>query len=57
MLYYSTINDLLKNSLYQNLTFSSLREYLRYEDKNSMRFSILNTPQDIKDGQCLCPMW
>lgn len=25
--------------------------------ENSMRFSILNTPQDIKDGQCLCPMW
>lgn len=33
-------NDLLKNSLYQNLTFSALREYLRYEDKNSMRFSL-----------------
>ncbi|MGJ0308730.1 asparagine synthase (glutamine-hydrolyzing) [Aliarcobacter cryaerophilus] len=33
-------NDLLKNSLYQSLTFSALREYLRYEDKNSMRFSL-----------------
>jgi len=33
-------NDLLKNNLYQNLTFSALREYLRYEDKNSMRFSL-----------------
>lgn len=32
--------DLLKNSLYENLTFSALREYLRYEDKNSMRFSL-----------------
>jgi len=32
--------NLLKNSLYQNLTFSALREYLRYEDKNSMRFSL-----------------
>ncbi|MGJ0302816.1 asparagine synthase (glutamine-hydrolyzing) [Aliarcobacter cryaerophilus] len=33
-------SDLLKNSLYQNLTFSALREYLKYEDKNSMRFSL-----------------
>lgn len=33
-------SDLLKNSLYENLTFSALREYLRYEDKNSMRFSL-----------------
>ena len=33
-------NNLLKNSLYQSLTFSALREYLRYEDKNSMRFSL-----------------
>ena len=32
--------DLLKDSLYENLTFSALREYLRYEDKNSMRFSL-----------------
>lgn len=38
--YKNKFNDLLKNSLYQNLTFSSLREYLRYEDKNSMRFSL-----------------
>jgi len=33
-------NNLLKNSLYKNLTFSALREYLKYEDKNSMRFSL-----------------
>ena len=33
-------NNLLKNSLYQSLTFSALREYLRYEDKNSMKFSL-----------------
>lgn len=32
--------DLLKNELWSNLTFSALREYLRYEDKNSMRFSL-----------------
>lgn len=32
--------DLLKNDLWNNLTFSALREYLRYEDKNSMRFSL-----------------
>jgi asparagine synthase (glutamine-hydrolysing) len=32
--------NLLKDSLYKNLTFSALREYLRYEDKNSMRFSL-----------------
>lgn len=32
--------DPLKNSLWQDLTFSALREYLRYEDKNSMRFSL-----------------
>lgn len=25
--------------------------------KNSMRFSILNTPKDIKGGQCPYPMW
>jgi len=32
--------NLLKNSLYKSLTFSALREYLKYEDKNSMRFSL-----------------
>jgi len=36
----SRFRNLLKNSLYQSLTFSALREYLRYEDKNSMRFSL-----------------
>lgn len=30
----------LSNSLWNSLTFSALREYLRYEDKNSMRFSL-----------------
>jgi asparagine synthase (glutamine-hydrolysing) len=30
----------LKNSLWNSLTISPLREYLRYEDKNSMRFSL-----------------
>lgn len=30
----------LKNSLWNSLTFSALREYLMYEDKNSMRFSL-----------------
>lgn len=30
----------LKNKLYSNLNFSALREYLRYEDRNSMRFSL-----------------
>jgi asparagine synthase (glutamine-hydrolysing) len=33
-------NNLLKDSLWKSLTFSALREYLRYEDKNSMRFSL-----------------
>jgi len=33
-------NNLLKNSLWNSLTFSALREYLRYEDRNSMRFSL-----------------
>jgi asparagine synthase (glutamine-hydrolysing) len=33
-------NDLLSDNLWSNLTFSALREYLRYEDKNSMRFSL-----------------
>lgn len=33
-------NNLLKNSLWTSLTFSALREYLRYEDKNSMKFSL-----------------
>jgi asparagine synthase (glutamine-hydrolysing) len=33
-------DSLLKNSLWNSLTFSALREYLRYEDKNSMRFSL-----------------
>lgn len=33
-------SDRLKNSLWSGLTFSALREYLRYEDKNSMRFSL-----------------
>jgi len=32
--------DLLKNSLWNSLTLSALREYLMYEDKNSMRFSL-----------------
>ena len=32
--------NLLKSSLYSSLTFSALREYLRYEDRNSMRFSL-----------------
>lgn len=32
--------DLLKNSLWNSLTVSALREYLIYEDKNSMRFSL-----------------
>jgi len=32
--------NLLKNELWKSLTFSALREYLRYEDKNSMRFSL-----------------
>ena len=30
----------LKNALWNSLTFSALREYLRYEDKNSMNFSL-----------------
>lgn len=33
-------NNLLKNRLWNSLTFSSLREYLRYEDRNSMKFSL-----------------
>jgi asparagine synthase (glutamine-hydrolysing) len=33
-------SNILKNSLWNSLTFSALREYLRYEDKNSMRFSL-----------------
>ena len=33
-------DDLLKNGLWNSLTFSALREYLRYEDRNSMRFSL-----------------
>jgi len=37
---YKQYKNLLKNSLYQSLTFSALREYLRYEDRNSMRFSL-----------------
>ncbi|AII13932.1 asparagine synthase (glutamine-hydrolyzing) [Campylobacter iguaniorum] len=37
---FNKFRDLLKNNLYQNLTFSALREYLKYEDKNSMRFSL-----------------
>jgi asparagine synthase (glutamine-hydrolysing) len=32
--------NLLKNGLYQSLSYSALREYLRYEDRNSMRFSL-----------------
>jgi asparagine synthase (glutamine-hydrolysing) len=36
----SPFKGVLKNSLYKNLNFSALREYLRYEDKNSMRFSL-----------------
>lgn len=32
--------NLLKDDLWNSLTFSALREYLRYEDKNSMRFSL-----------------
>ena len=30
----------LKSSLWDSLTFSALREYLKYEDRNSMRFSL-----------------
>jgi asparagine synthase (glutamine-hydrolysing) len=30
----------LKSTLWDSLTFSALREYLRYEDKNSMQFSL-----------------
>lgn len=30
----------LKNKLFSDLSFSALREYLRYEDINSMRFSL-----------------
>jgi asparagine synthase (glutamine-hydrolysing) len=33
-------DSLLKNKLWHDLTFSALREYLRYEDKNSMKFSL-----------------
>ena len=36
----SKFKNLLKNSLWNSLTFSALREYLRYEDRNSMRFSL-----------------
>lgn len=36
----SVFKSPLKNHLYRNLNFSALREYLRYEDKNSMRFSL-----------------
>jgi asparagine synthase (glutamine-hydrolysing) len=32
--------NLLKDGLYKNLSFSALREYLHYEDRNSMRFSL-----------------
>ena len=38
--YRKKFKNLLKNSLYKSLTFSALREYLRYEDKNSMKFSL-----------------
>ena len=30
----------LRKKLYQNLSFSALREYLRYEDRNSMYYSL-----------------
>jgi len=30
----------LKDALWKSLTFSALREYLKYEDKNSMKFSL-----------------
>ena len=33
-------SSLLKNSLWDSLTFSALREYLRYEDRNSMQHSL-----------------
>ncbi len=33
-------DNILKEELWKSLTFSALREYLRYEDKNSMRFSL-----------------
>jgi len=36
----SKYKDLLKENLWQSLTFSALREYLRYEDRNSMKFSL-----------------
>ena len=32
--------NILKNSLWNSLAYSALREYLKYEDKNSMRFSL-----------------
>jgi asparagine synthase (glutamine-hydrolysing) len=34
------ITGLLNDSLWSSLTYSALREYLRYEDRNSMRFSL-----------------
>jgi asparagine synthase (glutamine-hydrolysing) len=36
----STHKDLFQQDLYCSLTFSALREYLRYEDRNSMAFSL-----------------
>ncbi len=32
--------SILKNNLYSNITFSALKEYLRYEDRNSMRYTL-----------------
>lgn len=36
----STHKNLFQHDLYCSLTFSALREYLRYEDRNSMAFSL-----------------
>ena len=53
--------NLLTQSLWNSLTVSALREYLRYEDRNSMRFSlesrlpfldfnVVNNAFSLKDG-------
>lgn len=37
---YNKFNDIFLNKLYKDLSYSALKEYLHYDDRNSMRFSI-----------------
>ncbi|MGB2551768.1 asparagine synthase (glutamine-hydrolyzing) [Campylobacter sp. MOP51] len=36
----NNFKDIFQNKLYKDLSFSALKEYLHYDDRNSMRFSL-----------------